>query len=101
MKKLILIFTAILLSACTSIGPSANAGSKIDQIELGFTKNQVLQLLGEPKSVTTVNGFEYLYYTKCTDKMWYLGERCTMWGEEVIKLESDKVIAKGRSQDLI
>ena len=59
MKPTVLVVALILLAGCaTTFRPW-----KLSEVEEGMTRTQVVQILGEPDSVETKDGSEFLYYS--------------------------------------
>lgn len=59
MKQIVLVVTLVLLAGCaTTFRPW-----KLSEVEEGMTRAQVVHILGEPDSVETKNGSEFLHYS--------------------------------------
>ncbi len=59
MKPTVLVVALILLAGCaTTFRPW-----KLSEVEEGMTRTQVVQILGEPDSVETKDGSEFLHYS--------------------------------------
>lgn len=56
MKISLLIISALLLTAC------ADTASRLNEMNVGMTKGEVTQLLGDPKETKAVSGVEYMMY---------------------------------------
>jgi len=58
-KSTVLIVSLVLLAGCaTTFRPW-----KLSEVEEGMDKAQVVGILGEPNSIETKNGAEFLYYS--------------------------------------
>jgi len=56
MRISLLIVSALLLTAC------ADTASRLNEMNVGMTKGEVTQLLGDPKETRAMDGVEYMMY---------------------------------------
>ena len=67
MKKVAFILIAVFLVGCASLTPSKMQGSILNRIDVGMTKAEVMQIMGEPSS-TKADGnaviLEYMLYDR-------------------------------------
>jgi outer membrane protein assembly factor BamE (lipoprotein component of BamABCDE complex) len=56
MKKLLLIILPLFLLSCVA------TAHKINNISLGMTKAEVIEIMGAPMSTSATEGVEYLHY---------------------------------------
>jgi outer membrane protein assembly factor BamE (lipoprotein component of BamABCDE complex) len=79
------LFGAILLAGC------ATSATKLNEISVGMTKPQVVQILGTPESVRAQNGQEALIYT--LSNSW----NSPVWNEKYyVLLQNGKVVSYGQ-----
>lgn len=62
--RTLLILGLLALTACSSMPKVRD----LNKIEVGMTKNKVLEALGEPISTETESNYEYLYYQMKDDE---------------------------------
>lgn len=55
MKRLFPIAVAVLLAGCVSMGTNYDPAA-VDRLQVGMTKAQVIQMLGQPNQVITLTG---------------------------------------------
>lgn len=55
MKRMFPIAAAVLLAGCVSMGTNYDQAA-VDRLQPGMTKVQVIQMLGEPNQVVTIDG---------------------------------------------
>ena len=55
MKRSFPIAAAIILAGCVSMGTNYNPAA-IDRLQVGMTKAEVIQMLGQPNQVITLSG---------------------------------------------
>ena len=98
MKVMISIFTVLFIIGCA---PKANQMARnMNNASLGMTKQEVIQAMGEPQSVSATQGVEYLNYTLCTvEGDFYNDWRCRGWESFYVRLKSGKVDAYGKLGD--
>ena len=77
-----LVLAAALLVGCAS---------RMNQVKLGMTKDQVISAVGAPSSTSAMDNTEYLKYQLCSD--WIFTDRY------YIRLTDGKVDAFGRMGD--
>jgi hypothetical protein len=65
--------------------------SKMNQVQIGMTRDQVLGAIGSPSSTSEMGGITYLKYQLCSD--WIFTDRY------FVRLTNDKVDAFGRVGD--
>ena len=80
----ILLLGALLLFGCAS-------SNKMNQLELGMTKAEVIDTIGEPKSASAIEELEYLKY-RFKSSGWFTDEY-------YVRLQDGKVDAYGRVGD--
>jgi len=99
MKKKLLILVSILL--VTGCAPKANQMAKnMNNAGLGMTKQEVIQAMGEPQTVSATHGVEYLNYKLCTVEGNFMNDyRCKYWESFYVRLKSGKVDAYGKLGD--
>lgn len=69
MRKCHVAFAALLLAGCVSTGTNYDAAA-VDRLQVGMTKAQVVQLLGQPNQViTNSDGSERLIWVHSTGSM--------------------------------
>lgn len=63
------IFAALLLSGCVSMGTNYDAAA-VDRLQVGMSKTQVIQMLGQPNQViSNTDGTERLVWVHSTGSM--------------------------------
>ena len=66
MRKHYVVFAALLLSGCVSMGTNYDAAA-VDRLRVGMTKAEVVQMLGQPNQViTNSDGTERLIWVHST-----------------------------------
>ncbi len=87
MKRMIMVFlVTILMLGC--------AGSKkINRVNLGMTKAEVYDVMGQPDSTSEAMGVQYLRYKLITDVVFS--------DDFYVRLEDGKVTAYGRFKDFV
>lgn len=55
------LFCAIVIAAILSTG-CATSASKLNSVNVGMTKQDVISVLGSPASISAKEGVEYLHY---------------------------------------
>ena len=83
--KLLLVVTSLLLVGCSSI-------NNISRVNIGMTKDDVMAVMGEPKSVSAKDKTEYLnydMYDAWTDS----------WEHYFVRLRSGSVDSYGKIGD--
>jgi hypothetical protein len=68
-----------------------NCASQLNNVQLGMTKDQVIQAVGTPSSTSAMGDTLYLKYQLCSD--WIFTDRY------YVRLTNDKVDAFGRVGD--
>lgn len=69
MRKNLAIAAALLLAGCVSMGTNYNDAA-VDRLQVGMTKAQVIDLLGQPNQVVTnADGSERLVWVHSTGSM--------------------------------
>jgi len=86
LKNVIIIATFILSIGCAT-------ASNLNRLNVGMTKQQVINVLGDPESASAKEGVEYFRYCLPMNRMggwkdWYF-----------VRLENNKVVAYGRVGD--
>ncbi len=60
-KKLLILVSVLLITGCAT--PKVKQMSKnMNNASLGMTKKEIIQVMGEPQSVSATSGVEYLKY---------------------------------------
>lgn len=90
MKKIFLAL--IFMGLCSCAAPSSN----INRISLGMTKQQVIEVMGDPSSISAAKGNEYLNYALAETSHDVMHNRTTPY---FIRLIDGKVDAYGRHGD--
>jgi len=91
MLKIIIIFLCFLFVGCT--GTTAN----LNRISLGMTKEEVIQEIGRPDSVSAKDNAEYLVYYWATPKQIFVDENSLP--EYFVRLVDGKVESYGKKGD--
>lgn len=55
MKRIFPIAAAAMLAGCVSMGTNYDAAA-VDRLQVGMTKAQVIQMLGQPNQIITLSG---------------------------------------------
>jgi hypothetical protein len=55
MKRILPIAAAVLLAGCVSMGTNYDPNA-VDRLQVGMTKAQVIQMLGQPNQIVTLAG---------------------------------------------
>ena len=84
MKITILVVSALLLVGCTT-------ASKLNNIEIGMTQQQVIDAMGAPDSTSASEDMVYLRYNLWTNGFF--------WEDYFVQLRNDHVEAYGRIGD--
>ncbi|NIA06724.1 MAG: hypothetical protein GWP14_03655 [Actinobacteria bacterium] len=106
MTKILLLTSVIaaslLCSGCISAITTPNA-SKLNKVELGMTKAEVIEQMGKPDSIRAQGNTEYLVYRLATEKdysmAWYFGMTFVHKDDYFARLVDGKVDAYGRFGD--
>ena len=97
-KIIVIAITVLLFSACA---PKAHQmPSHMNNASIGMTKHEVIQVMGQPSSVSAISGTEYLIYDLCGKEGGFYNDwRCARWDKYFIRLKGGKVDAYGRQGD--
>lgn len=88
------ILTTLLLS-CLLLTGCATPASKINGVQLGMSKADVIKIMGQPSSITADQEAEYLNYALTeTPALFSSAYVATPYA---VKLQGGKVVAYGRS----
>jgi outer membrane protein assembly factor BamE (lipoprotein component of BamABCDE complex) len=72
----------------------------INNISLGMTKTQVMNVMGEPSSVSAIHGTEYMTYVLCTKTGTLMQDyRCVRWEDFYVRINQGTVESYGRKGD--
>lgn len=55
MKRILPFFSALALAGCVSVGTNYDTAA-VDRLQVGMTKTEVIQMLGQPNQVITLSG---------------------------------------------
>lgn len=90
MKTLFMVFSLLILTGC------ATTSQKTNLLSVGMTKQEVVQIMGTPKSTSAQNNTEFLLYDEYENQTQiYLDEP----SEYFIKISNGKVVSYGRMGD--
>ena len=84
--------SAVLLGACASSG-------KINAVSIGMTKEQVVSVMGQPDSISSQGGYEYMSYFLCYSNCAALMPQLRGPDWYYVQLISGKVESYGRKGD--
>ncbi len=93
-----IIVFAVLLTGCA---PGAKKmSSNMNNASLGMTKNEVINLMGQPQSVSATHGVEYLNYKLCSIEGDFGNDfRCRGWEDYYVRLKAGRVDSYGKRGD--
>ena len=92
-KLKLVLFPCLLLSLFLA---ACNSAARLNQIRIGMTKSDVVQVLGQPDSTSAQANIEYLTYYLYTDSSSYRDER-----PYSVRLVDGKVESFGRFTQLL
>jgi len=98
-KILSTLFILFLLTSCAR--PSSHSMSKnMNNISLGMTKAQVINAMGDPSSVSAINGTEYMIYTLCSRTGTLMQDyKCIRWEDYYVRIRQGEVESYGKKGD--
>lgn len=100
MRKFIsMLITLVIFVGCAA--PAARSMSKnMNNISLGMSKAQVMDAMGEPSSVSAIDGTEYMSYILCSKTGTLMQDyRCVRWDDFYVRIKQGKVESYGRKGD--
>ena len=96
---LILLIISFIMSGCMHPAPKEMSRS-MNSASIGMTKQQVIQSMGEPNSVSAINGTVYMNYLLCEKTAsWVRERRCILWNKYYVRLRNAKVDSYGKLGD--
>ena len=91
MKNYICALLLGLIVGCASAPPAGHIQpGKISHISVGMTRQEVINAIGEPESVSAAKDSETLYYVE--ERPWW------QWARIAVKIENGKVIQFGEGR---
>ena len=91
MKNFICVLLLGLTFGCASLPPAGHIQpGKISHISVGMTRQEVINAIGEPESVSASKDSETLYYVE--ERPWW------QWARIAVKIENGKVTQFGEGR---
>lgn len=99
MKKILTITALVILISGCAPGPK-KMSMNMNSASLGMTKQEVINTMGPPQSISAISGTEYLIYKLCTVGGGFMDDfRCRRWEDFYVRLKAGKVESYGKKGD--